>query len=106
MKLFLWKLSQDENNSYETYDSAVVVAADPQSASMVHPARYSDTGEAIFYFHEDLDCWRRIEFPDDITAIDSSQGWVSPKNIKVVCVGEAASILKEGDVVCSSYNPG
>ena len=71
MKLFLWKLSQDENNDYETYDSAVVVAADPVSASMVHPSRYSDIGD-----------------------------------IKVVCLGEAASFLEDGDVVCSSFNAG
>ena len=101
MKLFLWKLSQDENNDYETYDSAVVVAADPVSASMVHPAQYSDTGAAIFRFDKVDDCWRRI----DGDHIDDG-GWAMPNDIKVTCVGEAASFLKDGDVVCSSYNAG
>ena len=101
MKLFLWKLSQDENNGYDTYDSAVVVAADPVSASMVHPAQYSDTGEAIFRFDNVDDCWRRI----DGGHIDSG-GWARPNDVKVVCVGEAASFLKDGDVACSSYNAG
>ena len=101
MKLFLWKLSQDENNDYETYDSAVVVAADPVSASMVHPARYSDTGEPIFRFDKVDDCWRRID-----SHYDDDGGWARPNDVKVVCVGEAASFLEEGSVVCRSFNAG
>jgi len=101
--LFLWKLSQDENNDYETYDSAVVVAADPVSASMVHPARYSDTGEAIFSFDRTHECWRRID--EDYLEVGHG-GWCRPSDVKVVCVGEAASFLKAGSVVCSSYNAG
>ena len=103
MKLFLWKISQDENNDYETYDSAVVVATDPVSASMVHPARYSDTGEAIFTFDRTHECWRRIEA--DYLEVDHG-GWCRPNDVKVVCVGEAASFLEAGSVVCSSYNAG
>jgi hypothetical protein len=101
VKLFLWKLSQDENNDYETYDSAVVVARDPVNASMIHPARYSDTGEAIFSFDKVDDCWRRI----DGDHVDDG-GWARPNDVKVVCVGEAGSFLKYGEVICSSYNAG
>ena len=103
MSLYLWKLSQYENNDYETYDSAVVVATDPVSASMVHPARYSDTGEAIFSFDRTHDCWRRVD--EDYLEMGHG-GWCRPNDVKVVCVGEAASFLKDGDVVCSSYNAG
>ncbi len=99
--LFLWKLSQDKNNDYDTYDSAVVVAADPVGASMVHPARYSDTGEAIYRFDKVDDCWRRID-----SHCDEDGGWAHPWDVKVVCVGEAASFLKDGSVVCSSFNAG
>ena len=101
MKLYLWKLSQDENNDYDTFDSAVVVALDPVSASMVHPSRYSDTGEAIFAFDSVDDCWRRID-----GGYGDNGGWARPNDVKVVCVGEAASFLNDGDVVCSSYNAG
>ena len=52
MSLYLWKLSQSENDDYETYDSAVVVAPDPVAASMVHPARFSDTKELMFEFDQ------------------------------------------------------
>jgi hypothetical protein len=101
VKLFLWKLSQDENNDYETYDSAVVVATDPMSASRIHPAQYSDTGEAIFRFDKVDDCWRRI---DGDHIMDG--GWARPNDIKVTCIGEASSWLGPGAIICSSYNAG
>jgi len=101
VKLFLWKLSQNVNNDYETFDSAVVVATDPVNASMVHPARYSDTGEAIFSFDKVDDCWRRT---DDGWAEDG--GWVRPNDVTVICVGEASEHLSAGSVVCRSFNAG
>ena len=101
MMLFLWKISQDENNDYDTYDSAIVVATGQISASQIHPARYSDTGEAIYYFDTNDECWRRHQggYSEDFA-------WAQPKDIKVVCVGKAAEFLKDGDVVCSSFNAG
>ena len=99
--LFLWKLSQDVNNEYETYDSAVVVSSSPTLAARIHPAQYSDTGKVIYYFDRSSDCWRRHE---DGTA--DSRSWAQPADIKVTCVGEASNWLGEGAVVCSSYNAG
>ena len=104
MKLFLWKLSQDENNDYDSYDSAVVVALDPVSASMVHPARFSDTREVMFEFDRVSDCWRHTFDGEPLGP--NSGGWCQPNDVKVVCVGEAASFLEAGSVVCSSYNAG
>ena len=104
MSLFLWKLSQDENNDYESYDSAVVVAPNRMSASMVHPARFSDTKEMMFEFDRTGDCWRDT-FDGEPLGPDSG-GWCQPNDVKVVCVGKAADHLHAGDVVCSSYNAG
>ncbi len=102
MKLFLWKLSQDVNNEYETYSSAVVVARDADSARQVHPCRYSDTGEPVFYFDEDHADW--VTTDGGMERGESS--WAYPNNIKVVCVGEASSFLVEGEVVVASYHAG
>ena len=102
MQLFLWKLSQDENNSYDTYDSAVVVAPDRMSASMVHPARYSDDGTAIYRWDRSQDAW----VDDHLDYLVVETGWCDPSNVTVICVGKAADHLKAGDVVCSSYNAG
>jgi len=102
VKLFLWKLSQDENDDYETYDSAVVVSTDPVRASMVHPARFSDTREVMFKFDQVSDVWRCTTYGES----GDNGSWCRPNDVKAVCVGEAASFLNDGDVVCSSYNAG
>ena len=102
MQLFLWKLSQDVNSDYDTYDSAVVVAPDRMSASMVHPARFSDNGEPVYYFDKVGNCWR--EYLD--ASVPERHSWCRPNDVTVVCVGKAADSLSAGDVVCSSYNAG
>lgn len=102
--LFLWKVSQDVYNNYETYDSAVVVAADPVSASMVHPARFSDTREVMFEFDRASGCW--LHTFDGASLGSDNGGWCRPNDVKTVCIGKAADHLSAGDVVCSSYNAG
>ena len=104
MQLFLWKLSQDVNNDYGTYDSAVVVAPDKMSASMVHPARFSDTKEMMFEFDRTGDCWRTTFDGEPLGP--NSGGWCRPNDVTVTCVGKAADHLNVGDVVCSSFNAG
>ena len=100
--LLLWKIRQDVNDSYDSYDSAVVAAPDRMSASVVHPARFSDTREVMFEFDPDSGCWRHTF--DGNPGDDGS--WCRPKDVKVVCIGRASDHLKQGDVVCSSYNAG
>ena len=101
--LFLWKLSQDKNNDYDTSDSAVVVSACPMKASQVHPATYSDTGEPIFWFDTEDECWRR----HDGDSMARWQ-WALPRDVKVECVGQACEgkPFVEGYVVLASYNAG
>ena len=95
MKLFLWKLSQDENNCYETYDSAVVVSHSQEAAAMIHPL-----GDKIEWNGTD---WRWADDGSDF----GMDNWSPPGQVKVVLVGEATQgLLSEGDVVCSSYNAG
>ena len=36
-KLYLWKIYQNENNDYDTYSDAIVVASDEESARNTHP---------------------------------------------------------------------
>jgi hypothetical protein len=78
MKLYL--ISQNENNGYDTYDSAVVAAKDEEDASHIHP---SGTG------------W------------DNDWGsWVSPEGVQVECLGTAKPGTKAGTVICASFNAG
>ena len=91
MKLKLWKLSQEHNNGYETFDSAVVVAASFTNAVLLHPA-----GDKIQ--------WNGSEWvwADDGTDFGMNS-WVNPDNVTVQHVGEAGPGLEEGDVICASY---
>jgi hypothetical protein len=99
--LFLWKISQEVNNEYDSFDSAIVVSSNPVAAKRIHPACDTQSGEAVF---------RYVEGEGWIWAHDGSfygnSGWADLKDIKVQCVGEAASCFSEGAIVCSSFNAG
>ena len=95
MKLKLWKLSQDVNNEYETFDSAVVVAHGHSAASMIHPA-----GDKIE--------WNGVDWlwADDGTEF-GMDNWAKPRQVKVVLIGEATpGLFDHGDVICASFNAG
>ena len=83
MKLF--KITQDEENGYDSYDSAVVVAKDEESAKKIHPSMRNGAWEEKYRYYD----------------------WASaPENVKAKYIGEAISELKEGDIVVSSFNAG
>lgn len=82
MKLYL--LSQDKNNRYDTYDSAVVCSANEDEARMTHPSQYRDN-------------WSGIE--------EKWGSWVDAKDINVKYIGEADESLKKG-IICASFNAG
>lgn len=71
----LYRISQTVNNDYDTYDSAVVCAADEAAAKAIHPGM------------------------DD----DSSTWCVIPDEVTAELIGTAAPGLPEG-VVVASFN--
>ena len=84
--MFLFKLSQDVNNDYDTYSSCVVVAKDPSSAKAMTP--YDPR------FDEDPDYTYR------------EQAWASVEDVNVRCVGVASDGLREGEIICASFHAG
>ena len=81
MKIF--KIWQTENNDYDTYDSAVVVAEDENAAKLIHPC---GSGEEID--------WDRLYSP-----------WCSsPDKVEVEYIGETH--IDKQCVICSSFNAG
>jgi len=101
----LYKLSQDLNNNYDTYDSCVVCAENEDEARMIHPSE--------FVTHYDDENWYGTYSGGDqkgkeYVTEDSFPTWVlrSQVNlIKVEYLGEADKKLKKG-VVCASFNAG
>lgn len=81
----LWLLTQDKNNGYDTYDSAVVVASDEEAARNVPVGSTENYGT-----------------------------WAKPEYVKAQYIGEAAPDLRgdedkmpwRADVICASFNAG
>lgn len=82
--LYLWLISQDSNNDYDTYSDAVVVAASRGEARKIHPNGTSGT---------DWDDW-------------DWRSWTSPNDVRAVKIGLALPNRKEGEVVLASFHAG
>ena len=76
----IYKLSQDINNDYDTYDSCVVIAENKIEAAKISP-------DSLY------------------TSNDTNRSWASPEYITVEFIGMAKKGSKKG-VVCSSFNAG
>ena len=75
----LWKIYQDVCTGYDTYDSAVVVAATIEEACAIHPGGTEWTG--AFY-----------------------ATWASdPQQVNAICIGEAGEDMKAGTIVVASF---
>lgn len=101
MRLYL--ISQNINNDYDTYDSAVVAAETPAKAQRIHP-------DYEVYF--DLDKWSWFRLWSDGSKHYYDDGecrtWVKAEEInkiEVKYIGEAAEGTKPG-VICRSFNAG
>ncbi len=83
MKLFL--ISQDYNQGYDTYDSAVVCAQSAKIAQQMHPSN-----GALITKEE----WTK------------QRSWCSsPNQVKVIYIGKAKRGMKQG-LISSSFNAG
>lgn len=75
--LKLYKIKQDVNDSYDTYDSAIVAAFSEEEARNIHPAE--DWG--------------------------NQYTWADPEEVTVTYIGIASPDLEKG-VVLASFNAG
>ena len=80
----LYLISQNHNNDYDTYDSAVVVAESAESAKRMHPSSGQlDVKQTMF----------------------SRNDWANPEYVEVVYLGKA-DIIDGRKVICASFNAG
>lgn len=79
----LYRISQDVNDDYDTYDSAVVVAETEDDARLIHPSERSWDGKS--------ERW---------------SSWSNAEDVAVQHIGIANSWLESGTVICSSFNAG
>ena len=79
----IYKLSQSKNESYATYDSAIVTAKDEEKARYLHPNGSID--------------WDGID--------EKYSSWASAEDIDIELIGKAKKGTKEG-VILASFNAG
>ena len=80
----LWKISQDKNKGWDTYDSAVVAAETESDAKMMNPGDREDIKPRP---------WPYITWVDD------------PADVQCEYIGEAKDGTQKS-VVCASFNAG
>lgn len=78
----IYLISQTENDDYDTYDSAVVIAPDEETARNMYPGNGQPLEASCRY------TWAS-----------------SASNVKVTLVGTALPDAKQG-VICASFNAG
>lgn len=78
----LYLIEQDTNETYDTYDSAIVVANNEAEAVAIHPSGN--------------DSWKG----DD----EKYGSWTDKENVKAVLVG--TTDIKKAGVLLASYNAG
>ena len=95
----IYRISQNVNNTYDTYDSAVVIAKDEESARRMHP-----NGKILddAFFAEQrkyLSDYGRIPCNDWVTKLE---------DVKVELIGTQSLWfgLKEASVIVASFNAG
>ena len=97
MKLYL--VSQIENNSYDTYDSFVVVAASQEEARNTHP------GDQLAWAPDER-ITKQAQVNASVLWCDTYSTWASsPDKVEVKYIGDATPDMKPG-IICASFNAG
>lgn len=91
----LWLISQDVNDGYDTFDSAVVAAPDEESARQIGPDAYRVwKGDQWHFCFADGTSQPELRHPS----------WADPDQVKAECIGEGNH--EAGRVICASFNAG
>lgn len=100
MKIFL--ISQDKNNDYDTYDSAVVIAKDKDEASKMHP------GQENAIWNSEEQKWFYRGHNGGLYPVDEQfTPWVKhPDDVKVDLIGTADKDEFKRRFVLKSFNAG
>lgn len=97
--LNIYKIWVDGLLGWDTYDSAIVVAKDEETARYIHPGSTPEDpimGYNTETHHYDKP-WYESDYP--ISCLD----WTKPEYVKVTLVG-TTDLYPEGTVLCASFN--
>lgn len=94
-KLKLWLISQDINDDYDTFDSAVVAAYTEEEARIIHPSSWNHP------YKWDGENWIAAN-----GRVGGKSEWTTPDWVSVRYIGDAHEDIEAGKVICSSFNAG
>jgi len=94
----LYLISQDLNNNYDTYDSAVVAAKSEDDARKIHP-----TG---FVTHIKDGLWMGTRGGEEYETQNDGYCWVKFSEIDQIKVEYLGKTSKERGVILASFNAG
>ncbi|RZK44556.1 MAG: hypothetical protein EOO61_03430 [Hymenobacter sp.] len=101
MTVNLYRISQNENNGWDTYDSAVVAAENEEAAKRVHPSEYSE------FFDEENKRWYSLSVNGDRYYGFASGDWArTVDEVKVELIGTAVEGIQPGQRIVTSFNAG
>ena len=104
MKIF--KISQNVNNDYDTYDSAIVCAKDEDEARLIHPSQEINSSWDIYYDFEKKQFWNKGKNGSIYLLEDEYGSWTNDiDKIKVEYIGKAKEGMSKG-VILASFNAG
>jgi hypothetical protein len=97
----LYKISQDVNNDWDTFDSAVVVANSAEEAKKIIP----------YFTNQNIDTLSNLPFLDLICGDhNSTDKWAKPEDVKVELIGVADNDFLDSldgrTTVVASFNAG
>jgi len=81
----VYKISQNTNSGYDTFDCAIVIALNEEHAKQIHPS-----SDVI----NDMSDWY------------ARTTWTEPKNVDVEFICEYNGQYLGGKVLCASFNAG
>jgi hypothetical protein len=90
--LRLYKISQNVNNGWDTFDSAIVAAYNWRDARLIHP-------------NKRIVNWPNPEEGDGDWIVGNTSWCDSPNQVKTDLIGQASPDIKRG-VILASFNAG
>lgn len=91
----LYKITQSDNNGYDTYDSAIVCANSEDEARIINPGGYYKYHDNDWYF----------QYADGTERLSIDGTWTHPSKVTVELIGNAKKGLESG-IILSSFNAG
>ena len=93
----IYKVEQDINDEYDTFDSFVCIAETETEARYMHPDPFTFFQNGTWHYSEVIN--------GELFEDDGLCGWIEPEKVKVTLIGVANSDQVKS-IVCSSFNAG